>query len=260
MIDLSFFKSVETRKSPLQRLDGRVKTVFFLVGISVSAVVTHWYLAALLWGTALMLFSSLRLPWRLLVRRLLIPFGIAWLVFLSVLFTNGTHPLWVVVRRPFVLTLYSEGMGLGLLMLLRIMASVTMACVLSFCTPMVEILETFRLCKLPSIMVDIAEMMFRYVFILNDTAHNMRNAQVCRTTRRLSWMEQISNTGNVAAHVISKSLDRSMKIYNAMLARGYSEQSPAPVYFTDPIPSSDLIAGTLLTAIPLIILALNPFV
>ena len=260
MIDLNFFKSVETRNSALQRLDGRVKTVFFLIGIIVSAVVTHWFLAAILWGSAIILFSLLHLPWRLLVQRLLIPFGIAWLVFLSVLFANGTHPLWVVLRKPFYLAVNSEGMGLGLLMLLRIMAAVTMASVLSFSTPMVEILETFRLLRLPSTIVDIAEMMFRYVFIINETSHSMRNAQLCRTTRRLSWMEQIRNTGNVAAYVISKSLDRSMKIYNAMLSRGFCEKSPVPVYFTAPIPSSDLFAGALLTAVPLIILALNPFV
>lgn len=260
MIDLNLFKSVENRDTALQRLDGRVKTVFFLIGIIVSAVVTHWFLAAVLWGSAIILFSLLRLPWRLLVQRLVIPFGIAWLVFLSVLFTNGTHPAWIVLHKPFVLTVYSEGLGLGLLMLLRIMAAVTMACVLSFSTPMVEILETFRLLKLPGTIVDIAEMMFRYVFIIDETAHNMRNAQLCRTTRRLSWMEQIRNTGNVAAHVISKSLDRSIKIYNAMLSRGYTEKSQVPVYFTAPIPFSDLCVGSLLTAIPLIILVLNHFV
>jgi len=260
MIDLNFFKSVETRNSALQRLDGRVKTVFFLIGVTVSAVVTHWFLAAILWGTALVLFSLLRLPWRLLTQRLLIPFSIAWLVFLSVLFTNGTHPLWVVLRKPFFLAVYAEGMSLGWLMLLRIMAAVTMASVLSFSTPMVEILETFRLLRLPGIIVDIAELMFRYVFIINETAHSMRNAQLIRTTRRLSWIGQIRNTGNVAAYVLSKSLDRSMRIYNAMLSRGYCEKSYVTVYFRAPIPSSDLCAGVLLTAVPLIILAVNPFV
>ena len=120
------------------------------------------------------------------------------------------------------------------------MAAVTLSCVLSFSTPMVEILETFRLLKLPGTIVDIAEMMFRYVFILNETARNMRNAQVSRTTRRLSWLEQIRNTGNVAAYVMSKSLDRSMNIYNAMLSRGYGDKSLVPVYFTAPIPSLDL--------------------
>lgn len=257
MMDLNFFKTIENRNTALQQLDGRVKTVFFLVCIIVSAVVTHWFLAAILLGAAIILFSLLRLPWRLLAQRLLIPFGIAWLVFLSVLFTNGTHPLWIVLSKPFGLTVYSEGLGLGLLMLLRIMAAVTLSSVLSFSTPMVEILETFRLLKLPGTIVDIAEMMFRYVFILNETACNMRNAQLCRTTRRLSWLEQIRNTGNVAAYVMSKSLDRSMKIYNAMVLRGYSEKSLVPVYFTAPIPFFDLCIGSILAAVPLIMLALD---
>lgn len=260
MMDLNFFKTIENRNTALQQLDGRVKTVFFLIGIVVSAVVTHWFLAAILWGAAIILFSLLRLPWRLLVQRLFIPFGIAWLVFLSVLFTNGTHPLLIVFSKPFALTVHSEGLWLGFLMLLRIMAAVTLSSVLSFSTPMVEILETLRLLKLPDTIVDIAEMMFRYVFILNETAGSMRNAQLCRTTRRLSWMEQIRNTGNVAAYVISKSLDRSMNVYNAMLSRGYGEKSQVPAYFTAPIPSLDLCVGSILTAIPLAVLAVNYFV
>lgn len=256
-LNLNFFKSVGSLDTPLRRLDGRVKTVFFLLGVVAAAVAKHWYLAAALWVAAIAIFYTLRLPWRFLVQRLLIPMGIAWLVFLTLLFTYGSHPVATVLSKPFPLVIYSEGIGRGILIFLRIMAAVTMACVLSFSTPMVEILETLRFFKLPDIIVDIADMMFRYVFIMTEVAHNMHHAQIARTTRRLSWMEQTRNVGTVAVHVITKSLDRSTTIYRAMLARGYSEEDKAPPYFTGPVPSSDLRLGLLMTAFPLMILTIN---
>ncbi len=256
-MDLDFFKSVGILDTPLRRLVGRVKTVFFLVAIIVAAVVRHWYLAAALWVAAIAIFSTLRLPWRLLALRLFIPFGVAWLVFLTLLFTNGSHPLATLLTKPFPLVIYSEGIWRGILIMLRIMAAVTMACVLSCSTPMVEILETLRIFKLPGIIVDIADMMFRYVFIMAEVARNMRHAQMCRTFRRLSWMERIRNVGNIAIHVLTKSLDRSTKIYHAMVSRGYSEEIMVPAYFTGPVPSPDLRLGLLLTAFPLLVLTMN---
>jgi cobalt/nickel transport system permease protein len=100
-------------------------------------------------------------------------------------------------------------------------------------------------------------MMFRYVFIMTDAARNMRHAQMSRTPRRLSRMEQTRNVGTVAIHVITKSLDRSTKIYQAMLARGFNEEGKAPPYFTKPVPSRDVYIGLLLTAIPVMVLTIN---
>ena len=253
-MDLILYKSVHDLDRPLCRLDGRVKTVFFLIAVIVSAVVKYWYLAAALWLAAIALYATLRLPWRLLVRRLLLPFGVAWLVFASLLFTTGTHQAFV-IDRPFRLAVYVEGIDLGIVMMLRIMAAVTMAAVLSLCTPMVEILETLRILKLPGIMVDIADMMYRYVFILDEMAHNMHHAQVSRTTRRLGWYARIRNAGMIAVHVMLASLYRSARIYEAMLSRGYDEDGRGPAYFTRPVPAAHLWIGAGMTFATLAMLA-----
>ena len=258
-MDINVFKSVEDNESSLSRLDGRVKTVFFLVGVVASAVVTRWYLALALWLVAIVLFATLRYRWHYLVFRLLMPLGIAWLVFLTVLFTNGSHPLWSARLGPVHLVAYSGGLYMGVLIMLRIMAAVTWACALSFSTPMVEALETLRACRLPGVMIDIANLMGRYVYIINDTYHNMRDAQTSRTTGRLSWIARIRNMGSLAGNILFTSLERSERIYEAMLARGYvddsGDQKPPP-YFTGPIPRADLRKGILLTAFPVAMIAL----
>jgi len=258
-MELNVFKSVENSDSALSRLDGRVKTVFFLTGVVASAVVTRWYLALTLWLVAIFLFATLRYSWRYLAIRLLMPFGIAWLVLLTVLFTNGSNPIWAVQLGPVHLTAYQEGLSHGILIMLRIMAAVTWACALSFSTPMVEALETLRACRLPGVIIDIANLMGRYVYLVNDTAHTMHEAQVSRTTGRLSWVARARALGLVAGNVMFTALERSERVYEAMLARGYaddcSDHKPPP-YFTEPVPSADLRKGILLTAFPVAMIVL----
>jgi cobalt/nickel transport system permease protein len=259
-MELNVFKSVEDSDASLSRLDGRVKTVFFLVGIVASAVVTRWYLALTLWLAAIVLFSTLRYSWRYLAIRLIMPFGIAWLVLLTLLLTNGSHPLGAVQLGPFHLVVYSEGLSRGFLIMLRIMAAVSWACALSFSTPMVEALETLRACKLPDVMIDIANLMGRYVFIVSDTSRTMHDAQVSRTTGRRSWVARVRTMGEIAGNIMFASLDRSERVYEAMLARGYADGSgdhKPPPYFTEPIPRADLRKGILLTAFPVAMLVLG---
>ena len=163
--------------SPLGHVDGRIKTGVLLASVIVAATLTNWMLALALWICAVGLFVSLQFSFRSLLARLLIPLGIAWVVFLSVLFTQGNHPLFVIPLKFFTLTARQEGAMQGLLLFVRIMAAVTLATLLAFSTPMIEILETLRLWKIPGVMVDIADLMYRYVFIIEDTARTMRCAQ-----------------------------------------------------------------------------------
>jgi cobalt/nickel transport system permease protein len=227
----------------LHHIDGRIKTGVFLASVVLAATLTNWMLALGLWICAVGLFLSLHFGFHDLLVRLLIPLGIAWVVFLSVLFTQGNHPLFVIPLKFFTLTAWQEGAMKGLLLFVRIMAAVTLATLLAFSTPMTEILETLRLCRIPGIIVDIADMMYRYIFILQDTAHTMRSAQVSRMGGTGSWAHRVAETGSIASSILIKSLDRSTRIYQAMLARGYSEEAAGIRFFTRPIPTRDKLIG-----------------
>lgn len=256
-MEISRFNKISGTGNVLQCLDGRIKTVVFLCGIIVATTLTHWYLIAGLWVVAIVSFGILQLPWSNLIKRLLIPFSIAWLVLLNMLFTNGTHSLFVIPLGFISLTAYQEGLKLGIVILLRIMSAVTLVTVLSFSTPMIEILETLRLCKVPSIIIDLADMMYRYVFIMIDTARNMRHAQLSRMADSATWVQKSIDVGKLACYVLIKSMDRSVKIYNAMLSRGYSEDSGAMEYFTNPITKSNWYFGLLISVLLVALIIIN---
>jgi cobalt/nickel transport system permease protein len=151
----------------------------------------------------------------------------------------------VIPLRFFTLTAWQEGAMLGLLLFMRIMAAVTFATLLAFSTPMIEILETLRLWRVPGVVIDIADMMYRYVFIIQDTAHAMHRAQLCRMGESAPWSRRVGDIGRLASSVLIKSLDRSTRIYQAMLSRGYNETTADMRFFTAPISHRDKsIAGT----------------
>ena len=258
-MDIATTDRIATGQTFFHRLDGRVKTVLLLGAIIVSTAINHWYLLAGIWLAALGLFHSLRLSWRLLARRLYIPFGIAWLVCLDLAFTNGSYSLLSFSVGPVSLTAYREGLWLGFLIALRIMTAVTFGSILTFSTPMIEILETLRLYKLPGIIVDLAAMMYRYVFVLEETARNMRRSQLSRMGASASWLQQASDTGKVAGNILAKSLDRSTMIYKAMLARGYNENSTGAAYYPDRVPSLERKLGLLIAFLLVAVLIFDIF-
>jgi len=256
-MEISVLDKMARAESPLHLWDGRVKAVLFLGAIILSTAFQHWYFVAVLWMASILLFSTLQLQWRNLWIRLCMPFGIAWLVFLSLLFTNGSHTLMVLHLGKFAFPVYLEGLQLGFLILMRIMTAVTLGSLLSFSTPMIEILETLRLCKVPKIIIDLAAMMYRYVFILEETSRSMRRAQLSRMGDQMTWIRQARDVGKVAGHVLIKSLDRSIRIYKAMLSRGYSETSTGAEFFTSSIPLADWKNGLLLASLPILLLILD---
>jgi cobalt/nickel transport system permease protein len=230
-------------RGPLGRIDGRIKTGLLLAAVVVAATLQQAWLALGLWLAATGLFGLLRGGWRDLLKRLLMPMGIAWVVFLSVLLTQGSHPLWQVHAAGLTLHVYREGLARGLLLFLRIMAAVTLAALLAFSTPMVEILATLRGWRVPETLLDLADMMFRYVFILNDTARALRRAQLSRLGHRAPWHRRVADTGRIAANILLAALERSTRIYKAMLSRGYSETSHPPPHFKTAIPPRDRRIG-----------------
>ena len=240
-MDLSRYQA--DQQGPLQRIDGRVKTALLLSGVVVAAALQQWWLALGLWAGTTALFFLLQRSWLDLFKRLLMPLGIAWVVFLSVMLTQGRHPVWQGSLAGLSLQVTREGLALGLLLFLRIMAAVTLATLLAFSTPMVEILATLRICKVPDTILDLADMMFRYVFILNDTARTLRRAQSSRLGFEAPWRRRIADTGRIAASVLVESLNRSTRIYKAMLSRGYSESTRTPPLFHSAIPSRDRRIG-----------------
>ena len=223
----------------LQAIDGRVKTLLFLSAIVIVVVLRHWYLAASIMLAAMVLLLRQKYPLKTLLLRLIIPFGVAWLVLVSFLLTYGHTEIGCIYIWRWAFPMYLEGLQRGILITLRVLAAVCIITLLSITTPMPEIMATIRQIRVPGLIVDLAEMIWRYITLMDESAHTMRRAQVSRGADNLPWYRQAYDLGVVAGVLMIKSLDRSTRIYKAMLSRGFDESSAAPPYFEQAIPRWD---------------------
>ena len=241
----------------LRRVDGRIKTAVFLCAIVVTSALDRWPLAAGVLVFAVALMFTLRLPARKVLWRMSVPFGVAWLVLVSLVFTTGNTVAGTIRFLHVSLPVYREGMTLGFLIMLRILASVSLAMLLSFSTPMVEILAALRVFRVSGVIIDIADMIYRYAFSLGEIAATMRKAQIARGGGGLPWHRQARDLGRLAGNLMIKAFGRGERVYKAMLARGYDEDASSPPYYTLPIPARDMTVGILAGFVLLSLLVFN---
>jgi cobalt/nickel transport system permease protein len=122
----------------------------------------------------------------------------------------------------------------GTLRFLSILAkswvSVQIAIILVTVTPFPMILWGLRELRIPHPLLAIVSFMHRYLFVLTDEALRLMRARTARAAtlpgRRsggaLFWRGQVA--GRMAGSLMLRSFERSERIYQAMLARGYRGQ------------------------------------
>ncbi len=224
---VSFLDPYHAGRSLVHQLDGRIKLVLVVAFILTAALTptgawpVYVLLAALAFAAELL--SELGLGFYLKRALLALPFVLA---ALPVLFTVPGAPL---AHLPLGLVISGPGLSRFISVALKSWISVQMAILLASTTPFPEILVAMRALKLPKILVAIIGLMWRYLFVMVDEALRLMRARLARsgeveqTAGRVgggfTWRARV--TGGMAGNLFLRSLERSDRIYNAMLARGY---------------------------------------
>ena len=148
------------------------------------------------------------------------------LIALPTVFTKSGDPLFVLPLGLFTLTGTAEGAEFFASVLIKSWASVTAAVVLTATTPAISLLAALRALKIPQILVVVVMLMYRYLFVLVDETQRMLRSRAARSagTGRGSggsvvWRAR--SAGGMAGSLFIRTMDRSERIYMAMLARGY---------------------------------------
>lgn len=103
---------------------------------------------------------------------------------------------------------------------LKAMGSVSCLYFLSLNTPMVDILAALRSLRFPKLLVELMGLVYRFIFILLETADTIYNAQNCRLGYR-NLSTGYRSIGALASMLFIRSYKRSDEIYTALEARGY---------------------------------------
>jgi cobalt/nickel transport system permease protein len=216
------------RPSLVHRLDPRVKVVVTLFFILSSAMLPDgaWLAFIASWGVVLLVGRMAQVPPEYLLKRSLIaiPFALA---AVTVIFTMPGPALVTWQWGTRVLQISEPGMSRFASILLRSWVSVQMAILLTAVTQFPDILHALRHLRVPHILIAILSFMYRYLFVLADEAMRLLRAREARSARpmggggggSLIWRAKVA--GGMAGQLFLRSFERSDRVYNGMLARGY---------------------------------------
>ena len=170
--------------------------------------------------------------------------GLSGLIAIPALFLT---PGLVLFRLPIVGWPVSDhGLHLTALLLLRTETSATLLVLLVLSTPWMELLRSLRVLRVPSVLVALTGMTYRYVFLLLDLSLEMFESRRSRTVARLGGPERRKMIAAAAGVLLNKSAAMSEEVFDAMQARGYRGE----VYLLDaaPFQAADWIAGSVAAA------------
>lgn len=102
----------------------------------------------------------------------------------------------------------------------RVLGSVSCLYFLSLSTPMVDLLAVLRRLKVPKLMVEMMGLVYRFIFILLDTADTMFIAQNSRLGYR-NLSTGYRSLGALASTLFIRAYKRSNDLFTSLEARGY---------------------------------------
>jgi cobalt/nickel transport system permease protein len=197
----------------------KICTVLFFVLVVVSTPITYWPAFAIFF--ALVITSALagKISIITLSKRALIEVPFIFFAILMPFFGTGER---------FELgpsNLYRDGLLAGIAIVAKGTLGVLSAVILSTTTTAREILRGLERLRLPTIMVQIASFMLRYVNVISDEMERMAIARQSRgfdATGIKHWKVIATS----AAALFIRSYERGERVHLAMLSRGFDGELP----------------------------------
>ena len=222
------FERYQRRDSLIHHLDPRVKVILTVLFILSNALLPDgaWWGFGLAWGVLFAAANLSQIGYPFILKRsfIILPFTLA---AVTVLFTLPGEPLTHFRLFTWNLTISDTGLIRFVTILLRSWLSVQMAILLTVTTTFFDLMHALRHLRIPAILVSIISFMYRYLFVMVDEVQRLLRARSSRSAilpgqpggGTLAWRARV--TGYMAGQLMVRSFERSDRVYNAMLARGF---------------------------------------
>ncbi len=215
------------RASLIHRADPRVKVVVAVMSILITAALPlgAWPSYVLLLAAALALSVAAQLGVGFTLKRGLIavPFALA---ALPLVFSTPGDVLASLRIGPLALDASLAGVERFASVLVKSYISVQFAILLTATTRFTDMLAAMRALRIPRLLVVIFSLMWRYLFLF---AHEAKTLRIARDSRSadvgpksggsVAWRARV--TGGMVGNLFVRGYERSERVYQAMLARGY---------------------------------------
>ena len=197
------------------------KVLFALLTMLVSLISTSPVIPLII--TFLMGFIIIfkaKIPWKFYLKFMTIPFIFGFLTFVFMAFFFGIGEP-VIKFNIFNLAITVDGFNLGFLVFARVMGGFSCMAFLALTTPLTELFSVLETFKIPKIVLEIAMMMYRYIFVFLDESLNMYYAQQTRLGYQ-SFKTTYKSLGMLASNLFIRSWIKGERVFVSMESRGYN--------------------------------------
>jgi len=207
----------------LQSLDPRIKVVTFVLFIVVVGLARSLSILAIIFVLILALIALSKVSLGFFLKRvfLFIPIFTA-VIAIPALFITPGSPLLTLTDKVIIT---EQGVRTAGLLFLRVTDSLSFGVLLILTTPWTSMLAALRWLRMPSLLVDILGMTYRYIFLLLHTTNSMFLARRSRTIGSFSSGENRRWLIRALTTTMARSQHLSEEVYLAMLSRGYQGET-----------------------------------
>lgn len=227
MFTTSSFDRYQSGQSLIHQLDPRVK-LLATVAIILSNVFLPdgaWAAFFITWVAILIFIVLAKITPGFVLKRALVAVPFA-LVAFTVMFTLPGTEIAQFHLFGWTLSISAEGLVRFISILVRAWLSVQVAILLTATTTFPDLSHGLRHLHVPLILIAVLSFMYRYLFVLSEEAERLLQARAARSARlpggkRTSVFWRAKNAGNMVGQLFLRSYERSDRVYQAMVARGF---------------------------------------
>ena len=214
-----------SKDSPIHRLDGRIKLISTVFIIVIAAFSNNIFIPIILEIFLLIIIKIAKLSYIDSFKRiaLLLPFGVA-----IIIFQPFIHPGNILWSYSWI-KITDTGLNWAILLITRMIVSLTSIVILSSTSPMQQIVASFRRLKMPKDLAMILSIMVRFLFVFIDELAAIRKSQKSRNfhihSKLTPYKWRIKQEGYSIAMMFVKSYEQGERVYKSMISRGFSDKS-----------------------------------
>ena len=167
-----------------------------------------------------------KIPARVYARLLLIPVSFAVMSIAVILFVTGSGAVLLAVPGlPLAIT--TDGANLAVLLLARVFGGMCSLYFIALTTPMTGVFDILQRLRVPTVLIDLAMLIYRFIFILIEEAGQIYRAQVMRLGYG-RFRESVNSFGMLAGALFLRTWESGEALVLAMDARCYDGKLGIP--------------------------------
>ena len=205
----------------LVALDGRVKLVLMLAALVINLTAGGLRTPLSLAILAFLLVLAAGVGARSFLRRMAVPAMLATVALFTQLFWfRHGEPLLHLPVLNWEMVIYSGGVTRGMELAARIVGGMASLLFFSLTTPLPELMRAARFFRCPPVLVELALIMYRYIFLLLEEGGRIRSAE----KSRLGFVDiraAVRSSGILGGMLVLRTYDRAERSFAAMRCRGY---------------------------------------